>query len=657
MLEAAGRSEVDRAPPGHSLAEGRLGARVWLLAIVAQALVLAWVVRTEITGRVFISSWTLSMPGVMLLLGLLAGNAAIRRRPLSRVELIGVFVAVSATATLAGHNFLQILASTLASGVYLQTPENRWGQVMQYVPEWLVPADRDALRGFFHGESPVPWETWLPPLTAWGALVLAVALGTLALNVFLADGWIRRERLAFPIATLPLELTHPEGRLLRAPAMWTGFAVPAVVNTLLALNYYQPAIPAFPHKHTDILDGVTAPPLSLIRPLLVGWTPFVVGLAFLAPLDVSFSVWAFQWLSKLERVVAFSLGLVNATDLGARNEPHLDDQTIGAFLALGALTLWRGVVSPRDRGEAQSKSDTTVRRCSGWAALVCAGFVLGFLVLAGFTLWVASAFLALYALVVAVIARVRSEAGFAWTYGPDRSTGSLGHILANVHGSLGLPERSVALIGFFQWIWWDLRFALMPAQMDALKLGHAAGIRRRQLLALLGGATVLAVVVGLYFVLTESYRFGWGTSKTFSGPIGGARGNLNLALNWMRNPTGPRWDKSAWMFGGGAFTLLLGALRQRFVWWPLHPIGYVMAATPTSHAFWSHYFSAWLAKLLLLRYGGMRLYRQTLPFVLGLILGDVASQTAWSIACAILNVPVYQFVSWSPAHFAPQPPG
>jgi hypothetical protein len=161
----------------------------------------------------------------------------------------------------------------------------------------------------------------------------------------------------------------------------------------------------------------------------------------------------------------------------------------------------------------------------------------------------------------------------------------------------------------------------------------------------MAAATVVAVVVGLAWVLQESYRYGWGTAKTYVGPAAGARQSYNLTLNWMLNPQAARWDKTLWMGIGGAFTLLLGLLRQRFTWWPFHPIGYAMAATATSQAFWVHYFIAWLVKFAVLRYGGMRLYRNLLPLVYGLILGDVASQTLWSIGGSLLDLPVYQFVS------------
>src|SRR5215470_5050340 len=106
----------DRTSPAPEPA--RIGARAWLLALAAQIAVLLWIVRTEITGRVFVSSWTLSMPGVILLLTLLTWNA-VRRRPLRRGELLAAYVAVSSTVTLAGYNFFQVLLPTLGAGLYL----------------------------------------------------------------------------------------------------------------------------------------------------------------------------------------------------------------------------------------------------------------------------------------------------------------------------------------------------------------------------------------------------------------------------------------------------------------------------------------------------------------------------------------------------------
>ena len=82
--------------------------------------------------------------------------------------------------------------------------------------------------------------------------------------------------------------------------------------------------------------------------------------------------------------------------------------------------------------------------------------------------------------------------------------------------------------------------------------------------------------------------------------------------------------------GGGTAMALLLFLRQRFVWWPLHPLGFPIASTLTIVYYgWLSIFLAWLFKTVILRYGGVRLYRTMVPFFLGLTLGEFFTAAMW----------------------------
>jgi hypothetical protein len=50
-------------------------------------------------------------------------------------------------------------------------------------------------------------------------------------------------------------------------------------------------------------------------------------------------------------------------------------------------------------------------------------------------------------------------------------------------------------------------------------------------------------------------------------------------------------------------------------------------------------FVAWMAKWLLLRYGGMRTYTRALPLFLGLILGDCVMGSIWAIIGTAWPIP------------------
>jgi hypothetical protein len=62
------------------------------------------------------------------------------------------------------------------------------------------------------------------------------------------------------------------------------------------------------------------------------------------------------------------------------------------------------------------------------------------------------------------------------------------------------------------------------------------------------------------------------------------------------------------------------------------------------HLSWMPMFIAWACKQAVLRYGGLRLYRQVLPLAYGVILGEAIVGGGWSILSSVFNLPVYGFI-------------
>jgi hypothetical protein len=81
---------------------------------------------------------------------------------------------------------------------------------------------------------------------------------------------------------------------------------------------------------------------------------------------------------------------------------------------------------------------------------------------------------------------------------------------------------------------------------------------------------------------------------------------------------------------GAAVTVALGVLRLRFWWWPLHPVGYVASNTWGFHWWYLPFFIGWASKMLVVRYGGLRLYRATVPLAAGIIVGDLLNGAIWA---------------------------
>ena len=97
------------------------------------------------------------------------------------------------------------------------------------------------------------------------------------------------------------------------------------------------------------------------------------------------------------------------------------------------------------------------------------------------------------------------------------------------------------------------------------------------------------------------------------------------------------------MAAGFGISLLLTWCRTQFIGWPLHPMAYALTASWSIHWVWMPMFIAWVLKGAMLRYGGLRSYRHSLPFFYGLILGESLVGCSWSLIGLLFHVPSYSF--------------
>ncbi len=120
--------------------------------------------------------------------------------------------------------------------------------------------------------------------------------------------WMDRERLTFPIAQLPIEMTEPRTGFFRNRLMWLGFAIAAGLESMNSLNFLYPNIPYVQLRAMNITGALTSPPWNAIGSLTTTFYPLAIGLGFVLSAEVSFSCWFFYFVTKLERVAAAWLG-------------------------------------------------------------------------------------------------------------------------------------------------------------------------------------------------------------------------------------------------------------------------------------------------------------------------------------------------------------
>src|SRR5204862_4469091 len=108
------------------------------------------------------------------------------------------------------------------------------------------------------------------------------------------------------------------------------------------------------------------------------------------------------------------------------------------------------------------------------------------------------------------ITRIVVEAGAGWTFGPAFNPHAL---LLSGLGTDSFSQRGLMALTYSQWIDMDYRDSPMPHQLQALKMGHAAGVPPRALLAALLLAAILGTLAAFWANLHIYYIYGAATAK------------------------------------------------------------------------------------------------------------------------------------------------
>ena len=370
---------------------------------------------------------------------------------------------------------------------------------------------------------------------------------------------------------------------------------------------------------------------------------------FFLPADLSFSCWFFYLFRKALDV--FSVG-VGWRDPGVspalQRFPYFAEQADGAWIALALVMiyasrnyLWQ--VIKRATGQ-ESELDDSTEPMSYRTALI--GITFGllllfiFCVLAGASPFVPIIFFGLYFIVAIAITRIRAELG---PPAHELNFFRPEEIMTAAFGTQALGTRNLTIISYFYWFNRGYRNLVMPHQLEAFKAGEVSRINGRKLAAVIMLATFVGVVATFWSLLHMYYINGAATAKIQAAYRTGIGSYAFDRLNsWTLNPKKMDIPALSFIGVGAAFALFLSFMKSRFLSWPFHPIGYGLAVSYAMDYFWFTALIGWLCKTLSIRYGGIKLYRQALPFFMGLILGDYVTASIWTLIGWALGITTYR---------------
>ncbi len=620
-------------------------ARAIVLGLALVPLNVYWVIVAELRWYVILTLNPLFITPVFYLAVLSLVNAGLKRHApraaFTGAELIVIYIMLVMSCTIATHDFIINLMTNLVWPAWQDTPgSNVRTTLFPHLPQWMFVWDRDLLEGAFKGNSNLyrlqVLRMFAAPLALWSVFILSVGWIMLCLNVIVRKAWVEHTRLSFPIVRLPLVLTDGggAGATLRSRLFWLGVALAAVINLTNGLHEYFPSLPAFPTRAQSL--PMPFPNNQISGSCYMTYYPFAIGLAFLVPLDVSFSCWFFYLFMKVQLYLGSLYGYLETPEW-----PYVSEQAIGAWLAFAGYLIYsmrgylRGVFRAALRGASDEDSGEPM---SYRAALI--GLVLGMAVFFGFwwaagmsPLWV-GVVLATYILLALCITRVRAEAGgqhTVWDLEPMR--------MFRLFDARLFGPSTIAMAGMSHWYWRLNRSHVMPSQLEAFKLAQEHGIRLRSLVWPMMAAFALATVCGMWACLHVFYGAG-ATAKCIGFANWTGAESFGFIQTSLASPF--KFEPGRWVAVGGSAGLIvvLSALRSRFAGFPLHPLGYCIG--PGLLWLWEPFLIAWLVKLLILRYGGLKTYRAAMPFFLGLVLGDYLSGALWSLVGVVWDIPVYQ---------------
>jgi hypothetical protein len=289
------------------------------------------------------------------------------------------------------------------------------------------------------------------------------------------------------------------------------------------------------------------------------------------------------------------------------------------------------------RSELDDSTEAMTYRTAAIGAVTGTALLIAFMWRMGLSPVVGVAAFVLYFAISTAIARMRAELGppvhDLHLSGPDL-------VITQTVGTQNLSARDLTVLDLFFAFNRAYRGHPMPIGIESMKMAQECRASQRRFLAAIMLAGALGSIAAIWVYLGIAYRHG---ASTFNQGLGFGFETYRRLEAWLTSPTPPDAAANAATGIGFAFALFLGLMRLRFTGWPFHPIGYAISGNWSMNLVWLPLAIAWLAKVGILKFGGMRMYRTAIPFFLGLILGQMVVGSAWSLYGLVMDQPAYSF--------------
>jgi hypothetical protein len=360
---------------------------------------------------------------------------------------------------------------------------------------------------------------------------------------------------------------------------------------------------------------------------------------------VSLSLWLFYVLFRLHMLAWASFGVPPYGGGEAAVEPY----AFASFMQIGGAVALCGAILYRSRGALSAAWRSLRLRSAGrpdpyaslsdrWALtgfVLANAFMLWWVLRAGMSWWSFLPLMGIFYATSLCTAYLVTSGGVMF---PAYGTGYSDVLLRTVGGRVFTPP-SLYMVLSLDSIYMREGFASpVPQMLHSSKLFHTARIRARFFAWAAALAVVVAIAFGLSAILMTIPRHGAGSLDQWPWTWTNWSIYAPMASNLRAPESADGWLRAALAAGGG-FVLLLVWLQGRFVWWPISPYGFLIASSyMMNHMMWASILIGWACAALVLRYGGLRRFRDLRPFFLGLVLGYYITKLPITALSAVFGV-------------------
>ena len=568
---------------------------------------------------------------VLILLPNLIFKQIIPHRALTSTELLVVFAMGWVASMAPDWGITKYLVSAIAAPAYYATPENRWDElILPYLPAWVYVSDYESARRFYEGlqpGQPIPWGVWLIPLLWWLSLFAALLLIGASMMVVFRKQWVEYERLRFPMGEVAMHLIgessphskRPRSKLYRNRTFQIGCIMTFLAMAWNCLSYWGvwPALPIYPGALTTIELSPSFPGIPIY------FNIYVLCFAFFANTEILFSLWFFQLFGIMEQGLLSRIGLFSTT--GSVVQGGLTGmQYMGGVIVFVVWITWMARrhlymvwCSAWSPGKTESENDELFSYRRALIGLVAGSiYVILWLNQVGLSIYIGLFFLAAMFTFYLALARAVAESGLIMAELTVKSN----YFTVGVIGSGSMSMEDINTLGMAS------GFARNARTFSMIGFSHVAWLKsrmrgpRQRLFFWICVSFGVSTVVSVVSMIHSGHALG--ANNLWTTPGGFGTFFYGRVPVWAANFSQIGVFEILFFISGILINALVIAGRAWFSWWPFHPIGMAIGdvGSVVRNAFLP-LFLAWLIQILLVRFGGVRLYQAAQPFFLGMLVG------------------------------------